>query len=672
LDETSGVGATGTISAGAPLRGLIPAVADAQAASGVPVTVLTEFARTMLPSSGFSAASAVAAITDAASGVIGVASYSQAMLPPVFNAQGQTSDQVTLKLAALAHVINQQGSGANLSAKLQNIATQLAAGSAVNAVIPQTAFNNALGVVNGGASSLLPVGVTPPTIPAFALPGGSLGNANSGGGSGSSGGGGVTASPVITGINPSTGPVGTALDIRGTNLDKFNGANLNNFAPAPTVKFGTTSATVTSNSYLGGVLITVHVPSGLSAGNHTITVSNGDGSGSVTAGTFNVVGTTTTPPIGLTPTVLSFSQISLTWTAKANSTYNIYRSTTPNFTPSNTNLIGGYSGLAIILGALGQGPYVDKNLAAGTTYYYKITEILTGGSESQPSTEVSATTNTLSGLVGVDWIVSPLGSGAATNGVAWSGTQYVAVDMLGNAHVSTDAITWSSYSTGATQPLIDIAWSGTQFVAVGAKGTIVTSPDGLVWTVRNSGLISYLYAVTWSGTQFVAVGGDSIVLTSADGITWSLRNSGLNVLVSLNSVTWSGSRFVAVGSGGHIITSTDGVFWGNVPTYTTNNLQGVVWNGSKFIVVGAGSLALSSADGSSWSQTAIGNSTTLNCLIWTGQQFIAAGIGGTILRSPDGVTWTPAASNTNQALYSISGSGSTYVIIGGGVALKSL
>lgn len=184
LDETGASGATGTITAGAPLRGLIPASTDALAASGVPVTVVTELARTMLPASGFSAASAVAAITGAASSVIGVASYSQAMLPPVFNSQGQTSDVTTLKLTALAHVINQQGAGANLPARLQNIATQLAAGSAVNSVIPQSTFNNALGAINGGASSVLPVGTTPPTIPAFTLPGGSLGGAITAGGVG--------------------------------------------------------------------------------------------------------------------------------------------------------------------------------------------------------------------------------------------------------------------------------------------------------------------------------------------------------------------------------------------------------------------------------------------------------------------------------------------------------
>lgn len=422
LNETAG-GASAVIAAGSPLQGLIPSTSEA--ASGVPVTAVTHVARTMLPASGFSAASAVAAITGAASSVLGISSYSQAMLPPVFNAQGQTTDPATIKLAALANVIGQQGAGADLGAKLHDIANKLAAGSAVTAVIPQASFDAALAAVNqiGGASGVVPVGATAPTIPPITLPGtglnaqiaasipscaagqvlqytasgltcvsggtvapsltcntnlfaGGVRDATAGelaayaqtysgntgsfdqnmvftssgnatlvfGASGAltyntqaqtvtsicyetavpqlvvhfgsmghvdlntngdftgfdgtnvirkvtAGGG---AAPAISGVNPSTGAVGTAVYI--------NGSNLNGFTPEPLVKFGTTTAAVTSFSYLGGVQITVNVPAGLAAGNYAITVSNGDGSGLVNAGTFNVTASgsgTYTPPANL-------------------------------------------------------------------------------------------------------------------------------------------------------------------------------------------------------------------------------------------------------------------------------------------------------------------------------------------------------------------------------------
>ncbi|MBI5625946.1 MAG: IPT/TIG domain-containing protein [Nitrosomonadales bacterium] len=83
--------------------------------------------------------------------------------------------------------------------------------------------------------------------------------------------------PTVTGFTPATGAIGTTVTISGTNLG--------NFTPAPVVKFGTSVATVSSAT---ATSVTVTVPAGLTAGNSTITLSNFDGTGVVTVGTFNV------------------------------------------------------------------------------------------------------------------------------------------------------------------------------------------------------------------------------------------------------------------------------------------------------------------------------------------------------------------------------------------------
>lgn len=166
LDEVTNQQVTTTV----PLRGLIPSLSDATAASGVPITAITNIARDQLPATGFTAASAIAAITASASSVLGVTSYAQAMLPPQFDATGKTSDPDTLKLVALAHVANSQGTGADLMTKLQSLSTQIANGSAVNAVIPQLAYQNALNAINGGASSVLPAGASAPVVTLPTLP----------------------------------------------------------------------------------------------------------------------------------------------------------------------------------------------------------------------------------------------------------------------------------------------------------------------------------------------------------------------------------------------------------------------------------------------------------------------------------------------------------------------
>lgn len=84
-------------------------------------------------------------------------------------------------------------------------------------------------------------------------------------------------SPAVSGFSPTTGAAGATVTISGTNLGHFT--------PAPLVKFGTTVATVSSAT---ATSIVVTVPNGLAAGNSTITLSNFDGTGVVTVGTFNV------------------------------------------------------------------------------------------------------------------------------------------------------------------------------------------------------------------------------------------------------------------------------------------------------------------------------------------------------------------------------------------------
>lgn len=388
IDETTG--ASAVIAAGSPLRGMIPSTTDANAASGVPVTAITDLARATLPTTGFTAASAVAAITDAASNVLGVSSYAQAMLPPVFNTLGQTSDANTLKLTALAHVISQQGTGATLHAKLLNINASLVAGSAVNAVIPQSAFNNALAAINtvGGASGVVPAGSTPPNIPAFTFPSGSLGNVNSAGGGGVV----VAPTPTITGFNPTTGAVGTSVTISGTNL-------VAGFPPAPTVKFGTTNAGVpyTNVSNTG---ITFTVPAGLVAGTHTMTVGGMAGT-PVTVGTFTVTATAVAAvpaaPTNVVATAFSATQIDLSWTAVAGATgYNIYQSKSPGVVVSAANKVGTKTIT-----------YFSSTPLYGATPYYFVVTARNATGESIGSTEVSATTSPIP--VGV---TAPTGAGS--------------------------------------------------------------------------------------------------------------------------------------------------------------------------------------------------------------------------------------------------------------------
>lgn len=361
LDETNG-NAPATIIAGSPLQGLISA-----ATSNVPVTAVTHIARNMLPSTGFSTSFAAAAITGTASAVLGVPSYAQAMQPPVFDAQGKSSDSTTIKLAALANVIGLQGAGTNLGAKLHDITTKLAAGSAVSAVIPQASFDAALAAANqiGGTSGVVPVGHTPPIIPA---------------GLQCVAGGNVAPTPTIAGFSPVSGLAGTKVRITGTNL-------VLGFQPAPIIKFGTTHAG-SPYTNVDNTGITFTVPAGLAIGTHTLTIG-GMGGIPVTVGTFNVM--TLTAPKNPTGFALSSTEVSLSWEKVPGATaYRVYRASAPNLAITSMTHVGNV--MPSKDSYLIREYLRDTGLTANTTYYYRVVAV-DAMNTGVTSVEVNATTD---------------------------------------------------------------------------------------------------------------------------------------------------------------------------------------------------------------------------------------------------------------------------------------
>jgi hypothetical protein len=95
--------------------------------------------------------------------------------------------------------------------------------------------------------------------------------------------------------------------------------------------------------------------------------------------------TAPTTPTGLGATAVSSSQIDLSWSASTSTcvpTYNIYRSTSPSFTPSSSNEIA--SGVPTTT-------YSDTGLTASTTYYYLLVATTPAGM-SAASNQASATT----------------------------------------------------------------------------------------------------------------------------------------------------------------------------------------------------------------------------------------------------------------------------------------
>jgi cellulose 1,4-beta-cellobiosidase len=92
-------------------------------------------------------------------------------------------------------------------------------------------------------------------------------------------------------------------------------------------------------------------------------------------------GTAPPAPTGLTPTVVSSSQINLSWNASTGATsYNVKRATVSG--GPYTTVASGVTGTS----------YSDTGLSASTTYYYVVSAVNSNG-ESANSSQVSATTS---------------------------------------------------------------------------------------------------------------------------------------------------------------------------------------------------------------------------------------------------------------------------------------
>ena len=79
------------------------------------------------------------------------------------------------------------------------------------------------------------------------------------------------------------------------------------------------------------------------------------------------------------------------------------------------------------------------------------------------------------------------------------------------------------YAYPTTDTLLDIAYGNGVFIAVGDNGIIRTSSDAITWTTRTSGTTENLNGVSYKGSgEFIVVGNNNtILLTDDSGSTWT-------------------------------------------------------------------------------------------------------------------------------------------------------
>jgi alpha-tubulin suppressor-like RCC1 family protein len=337
-------------------------------------------------------------------------------------------------------------------------------------------------------------------------------------------------------------------------------------------------------------------------------------------------------PSNLSATVISSSQINLSWQDNSNNedSFEIYLS-----------IDGITYTLRATVGA-GTASYSDSGLAAGTTYYYRVRAMNTIGDRSAWSNEVSATT---------------LGSPPPP---MWGESPVIAV-AAGGAHtlaLTSDGIVWSWGANGAgqlglsdtsranrtTPSLIefDVGWNVFENIAsvrAGFSYSVALKTGGTLWA--------------WGQNEYGQLGvGDTLSSNWPIQIgVYSSDSDGFPILISADS-DWTR---VAAGSRHTIALKVNGSLW--------------VWGWNQNGQLGLGDAIISRTTPtqvgtqSDWSQVSADNSFTLGLKTsgtiwaWGDNSYGQLGLGGTIKRD------TPTQIGTQSDWTQISaGSGHTIVL----------
>lgn len=342
-------------------------------------------------------------------------------------------------------------------------------------------------------------------------------------------------------------------------------------------------------------------------------------------------------------------------------------------------------------------------------------------------------------LDGVSWeptnAASILGGPFQVFGVAWSGTQFVAVAVANNGYGgpiclrSSDGVTWSKASVLGSCFPTSLLWKSSQFVMTTLDGSVLMSPDATEWSIALPGKDCAVTRASKWAQGFIAVGPNAYAL-STDGLSWQLKmwnrpGSGPA------SVASSGSMIAAVTGSNYVQTSSNGANWQITPIGdSADHIMQVAWSGTQFVAIGkriqfnpnavaveifsatsatganwavhhsvvdppswipfaltagessllsgfvynANSLVERTTDGANWVSvnTTSFNSMLIRDLTWGSGRFLVSAGLGVLYESPDGLNWTEVAVKVGYQMDQIVSAGPrSFAFLDDGTVLSS-
>lgn len=361
------------------------------------------------------------------------------------------------------------------------------------------------------------------------------------------------------------------------------------------------------------------------------------------------------PPAAGLNLVAGDSRVTVSWAMTPGVEYWLFYAPSSDITTTNFKTVPG----AVVRTSNVVSPFIIRELANGTTYYFTLGGRTDGGPIGSGTPVVSATLR----LAGAAWTVGAALGANDLRGIAFGtvGTTFVAVGATGAMFSSPDGMAWTPLTSVVGTDLNAALFNGSTYLAVGAGGAILTSSDAITWQTPNSGTTKDLFGVAGNGAGgFVAVGANGTIVTSSGGTNWIAATSG--TIQDLRAVTYANGMFVAVGAAGVVLTSTDATTWTPVASKTVLDLNGVAFGASEFVAIGAAGALVTSPDGATWAAHTI--TTNALAAVTFGTQFVTVGSNGIVFTSTDGTTWQAQTSGTANALKAIANGNAGYAAVG--------
>ena len=241
---------------------------------------------------------------------------------------------------------------------------------------------------------------------------------------------------------------------------------------------------------------------------------------------------------------------------------------------------------------------------------------------------------------GVIWTPS-LG---AFKSMAWTGSEYVAIDDRRRVMTSLDGVAWTTrFTLHFSHKSADLIWTGSQLVSVGTSGTAYSSVDGVAWTALATGTTTDLVQVVWTGSQLVALdeNGELVYFDSGPALPEGITARGLAMI---------GGQLVATCDLG-IIAVLNGETWSLVDTGAGVSLNVISLISGKITAMGNSGAVVESSTAqieSAWSLRARSAKwdRSLRKIVFKGGALRAVRKEGDVLSSPDGIIWSlPSGDN---------------------------